>query len=266
MNASIIIPAYKPDREILKQVIGAVKNQKFKGKYELILVDRGEGFSKQMNYGINKSKYEIVVILPQDCVPLGEVWLQNLINPLNEPEVVASVSRVQFPEKLWGQLDIFAKALMIKERGVIVSGLDGKGSAYRKRSLRQIGLFDETTYRTAGEDFDTYIKMKAIGRIAYPSATVIHLHPSRFVKRLRKDYQYANGYGALVRIHGRAMPRWYAGFFKSVPLLGAGAFIASYPLKKGSEFLLPYLLTVPLSHLFYVCGFWKGFIMGKQTI
>ena len=264
MNVSITVPAYKPDKEILKKLKDAVNSQKIDGKIELIIVDKGWGFSKQMNYGINKSKYGIVIMLPQDCIPKGSNWAKNLIEPFKDEKVVATVSKVKFPDELWNSSGIFAKSLLIKEKGTITSLLDGKGGAYRKSVLKKIGLFDEATFRTAGEDFDTYMKIKNLGKIEYPDATIIHMHPSTFKARLRKNYQYANGYGALVRIYGKEMYHWYIGIINAIPIVGIFSSIASYPFKKGLGLFLPFCVSSVINHPYYVAGFWKGFITNKQ--
>lgn len=265
-NVSIVLPLFKPDKVILKKVLAAIKSQKYNGKVEVLQIDENAGFSQQMNMGIRKAKHPIVIMLPQDCMPATKNWLTNLTEPFDDPEVIASVSKVQLPDDLWEPMGIFAKALMLREKGVITSLLDGKGGAYRKSVMEKIGLFDEKTFRTAGEDFDTYVKFKRLGTIAYPDARIFHLHPTAFVKRLRKDYQYANGYGALVRIYGIEMPRWYIGILKAFPVLGVLMFALTYPFKKGISLYLPYLLTIPFSHIFYIAGFWKGFLMKRQTV
>ncbi|MBM3233182.1 glycosyltransferase family 2 protein [Candidatus Pacearchaeota archaeon] len=265
-GVSIVLPLFKPDQKVLNKVIDSLKKQQYKGKVEIIQINENAGFSHQMNLGIKKSKYPIVVMLPQDCVPSTKNWLSNLIEPFKDKEVVASVSKVQLPEELWQPMSIFAKALILKERGTITSLLDGKGGAYRKSVMEKIGLFDEKTFKTAGEDFDTYIKLKKIGKIAYPDAKVLHLHPTAFVKRIRKDYQYANGYGALVRIYWNDMPHWYIGLFKAIPVMGIIAFGLTYPFRKGISLLVPFLFTIPFSHIFYIYGFWKGFLMKRQTV
>ena len=266
LNVSVVLPLFKPDKLILKKVIDSIKRQKYEGKVEIIEIDQNEGFSHQMNVGIRKSKHPLVIMLPQDCMPATRDWLSKLLEPFKDPQVVATVSEVQLPDELWEPMGVFAKALMLREKGVLVSLLDGKGGAYRKEVMEKIGLFDDKTFRTAGEDFDTYIKLKRLGKIAYPPARILHMHPTAFVKRLRKDYQYANGYGALVSIYGREMPRWYVGLLKAFPVLGMFVFTFTYPFKKGLEFYLPYLLTIPFSQAFYMYGFWKGFFMKRQTV
>jgi|SRR3989344_252746 len=266
MNASITIPAYKPDKKILNKLISSIKTQKLDGKLEIILVDRREGFARQMNYGINKSKYDIVIMLPQDCIPKGKNWAKNLIEPFKDKKIIAAVSQIEFPDKLWDSMSLLGKALLIKEKGTITSLLDGKGGAYRKSTMKKIGLFDEKNFRTAGEDFDTYMKIRNLGKIAYPDATIIHMHPTSFKDRLRKNRQYANGYGALVRIYGADMHHWYIGIINALPILGIFSVIASYPFKKGLGLFLPFCLASIINHPYYIYGFWKGFIMKRQTI
>ncbi|MEK6928701.1 MAG: glycosyltransferase family 2 protein [Nanoarchaeota archaeon] len=266
MNVSITIPIYNPNKEILKRVINSVKNQKYKGKFELICVDKKGGFSEQMNYGIKKSKYPIVVMLPQDCIPSSKYWLARLVEPFKDKKVIAAVSKITLPEEIWNSLSLFAKALMIKEKGTNVSLLDGKGGAYRKSLMKKVGLFDEKTFKTAGEDFDIYMKLKDFGSVAYPNAEIIHMHPTNFVARLRKNYQYANGYGAIVRIYRSKMYRWYVGFFHAFPGIGIFSQILGYPFKKGLSFFPFYIIASIANHPYYILGFWKGFFEGKQTV
>ncbi len=265
-KVSIVLPLYKPDKVILTKVYEAIKKQKFSGKIEIIPVEKNWGMAKQMNYGINKSKYDIVVTLPQDCIPASSDWLEKLIEPFKDPAILAANSKVHLPEKLWNKFDYFAKAMTLKEKGVITPLLDEKGTAYRKSAFIKIGLFNEKIFRTAGEDFDAYIKIKSLGKIAYPECKVFHIHPTSGMKRLIKEHQYSNGFGALVRIHGTKMPNWYMGILKAIPFAGLIFFIMNYSFKRGL-YLFPYHLAIsPFSHIIYLSGFWKGFLMKKQTI
>ena len=268
MNVSIIVPVYNPDKEILKELIKRVKSQIYRGRVEFLIIDEGKGFSEQMNIGIRKSKQEIIVILQQDCIPSSNGWLKSLVKPFKDERVIASVSKVELPEKIWDTFNYITQGIMIKERGVITSSLDGKGVAYRRKVIESIGLFDEKRFRTAGEDYDTYIKIKNKGIIAYPkNSKVMHNHPTDFFRRLKKDYQYANGYGALVRIHRTKLIRWWAAILKATPILGIFTYLTSYPWNKGGLAIFPaYLVASLIDHFYYIPGFWKGFIDGKQTV
>ncbi len=267
MDVSIIVPAYNPNKEILSKLIKAVKSQKYDGKVEFLIIDEKKGFSTQINIGIRKSKYKIIVELPQDCVPSDKFWLKNLIEPFKDEKVIATVSKVEYPKEYWNNFSYLTKGIMIKEKGIIISTLDGKGGAYLKDTMESIGLFDEKNFLAAGEDYDTYVKIKDMGKIAYPNAKIIHYHPTNFSQRLRKSRQYANGYGALTRIHGTKMTRWYVGMIKAIPILGLIIYPLSYPWKKGGITIFPaYLAASLIDHFYYIPGFWKGFIDGKQTV
>ena len=266
MDVSVIIPAFNPDKKLLNNIIKTIHCQKFKGKVEVIVVDKKEGLTKQMNYGIRKAKYPIIVMLIQDCLPNGKHWLASLILPFKDGNVVATSSRVYLPEEIWDKFDCFAKSLTLKEKGVIRPLLDGKGSAYRKKALKEVGFFDEKNFRTAGDDFDMYIKLKKLGKIEYPDCEVFHIHPTTFQKRLMKTYQYSNGFGALIRIHGRDMPHWYAGFINAIPIIGIFPNIILFPFKKSFLLFPAFVIASIINHPFYLYGFWKGFLSGKQTV
>lgn len=266
MNASVILPLYKADKEILQKVIDALKKQKFSGKFEIMPIDKGWGMAKQMNYGITNSRYDVIVTLPQDCIPEDEYWLEKLVAPFKDDSIVASASKVHFPLELWNSFDIFTRAMTLNEKGTITPLLDEKGDAYRKSTLNEVGLFNEVNFRTAGEDFDMYMKMKNKGKIAYPDATVHHIHPTTFKQRLRKTYQYANGFGALLRMYGVRIPRGYVGLLKAIPLAGIFFQLLSYPWRKGFILFFPYIATSVIGHPYFLKGFWKGFISGKQTV
>lgn len=266
LNVSVVLPLYKPERKILNKVYSSLKSQKFSGKIEILPVEKNWGMAKQMNYGIKKAKYEIIVTLPQDCIPENKLWLEILISPFKNKEIIAANSKVHLPEEIWSKFDIFAKSLTLREKGSITPLLDEKGTAYRKSILKKVGLFNETDFRTAGEDFDMYLKIRKEGKIAYPDCKVLHIHPTSFIKRLKKDYQYSNGFGALVRIYKTSVPRWYSGLIKALPIIGLPIFVLNYPFKKGISLFPIYFLTTPFSHIYYILGFWKGFLKGKQTI
>ena len=173
MNVSIIIPTYKPNPDLLNQIKKSIKNQDFKGKIE-VLFQKNRGLAENINNGIKKSKYGIIITLHQDCVPVGNRWIENLIEPLNKENCVASVSDVELPVELWKTFDNTAKILSVKEQKIITPLLDEKGCAYKKSALKRVRLFEENKFRTAGEDFDIYIKLSKVGKIAYPHTKVMH--------------------------------------------------------------------------------------------
>ena len=263
MDVSIVMPIHKPDKKIMNQIISSLKKQKFNGKYELLLESSG-GLAENINKGIRKSKNEIVITLHQDCIPVGTNWISKLIAPLKNKEYVASVSDVELPYKLWNKFDNIAKILSSKEQKVITPLLDEKGCAYKKEALKKVGLFDEINFRTAGEDFDIYLKLKAIGKIAYPHTKVMHHNPYSTRSRLKKEYQLSEGFGTLVRIYGTNLPGWYLGILKSIPILGLPFFFRGIMKLNPKKLILISPFAFLLAHVKYIQGFWKGFLMGRQ--
>lgn len=268
MEISVVIPIFNPNKKLLERVISSIKEQEFPGKINIIKVDKGLGLAGSMNYGLKRAKTKFAVTVHQDCILEDKRWLAKLIAPFKDKNVVASVSDVHLPLELWKNFDIFAKSLTLTELGTITPLMDEKGCAYRKEVLEEIGFFNETDFRTAGEDFDMYLKLRAKGKIAYPKCKLIHVHSSSFRKRLKKNYQNANGFGALVKIHKKKMYHWQWGFLRATPLLGLPIFLASFPFEKIKYlYLFPfYALVSPIFHFSYMQGFWKGFKAGKQTI
>lgn len=265
MNVSVILPLHKPEKNLLERIIKQLKNQKFKGEFEIIKVEKNLGLAASINYGIKKAKYNIVASLHQDCLPENEKWLQNLVNPLKEKKVVSSVSDVELPLEIWDKFGWFAKALTLKELGILTPILDGKACAFKKKVLKEIGLFNEKDFHTAGEDFDLYIKLVKKGKIAYPHCKIFHIHKTSFKNRLKKELQYANAFGALTRIHGKHLPSWKKGVIKSMPILGIIP-LFKFPIQKSINLFFPHLILIPALHFIYVLGFWGGFIKKKQTI
>jgi GT2 family glycosyltransferase len=263
-NVSIAIIAHKPD-ENLKLIKEAIAKQDYPKKPEVIIVSRNAGLAENMNWGIKKSRYNIVITLHGDCIPLGKSWLRNLIEPFKYENVVATCSKVRMPEEFWKDMDVFNKSLSVRERGTVTPLLDEKGCAYRKSAIGKIGYFDEKNYRTAGEDMDLYLKLKEIGKIEYPDTVVLHRDKINLKRRLKKTYRNAEGGGVLVRVYGKKLPGFYKWILKGVPVLGLVISLLAYPFTHNLRYLAPYMLISPLEHVLYSAGFLRGLIKGKQT-
>jgi GT2 family glycosyltransferase len=266
MNVTIIMPLYNPNKEILKKIEKTILEQDFEGKISLKKIDKGLGLADSLNYGIKKSKTEIVVSLHQDCVPTSKDWLKRLVKPLEREKIVASVSDVELPLKFWKSFSFFARIMSVKEQGMLRPLMDEKGVAYKKSILKKVGFFDGKNFRTAGEDFDMYLKLKKEGEIAYSGAKVLHFHEHNFRNRIKKEYQLSNGFGALVRIYGKEMPSWFVGLLKAIPVLGWPIFLIKFPYLKMPLGGFVWIVLSMIVHVIYVFGFWKGFLKGRQTV
>lgn len=220
---SIVIPVYKPDEKILERLGKALRNQKCSKDFEIVYANINDGLAKTLNYGIarttDESDDDIIVTVHQDCIPENKYWLETLIAPLKDKEVVATCSLV---------FDVY-------EKMVYNPLLDEKGCAYRKKTLIKIGMFDGETFLNSGEDMDSYLKLKKLGKIEYPNCIVKHYHKGYLKSKGDKKYQNANSYGTLVRVHGIKVP----GYWKAL------------------------ILANPLNFK-YAYWFWRGFFLKKQ--
>jgi len=237
-NVSIIMPIYKPDKERLKEIDAAIKEQKFDGDIEIIKVDECMGLAKQMNIGIKKAKYDIIVTLHQDCVPVGEKWLDMLVKSLEESPAYDDLEHI-YPFKMNGVPTVACTSdvLDVETGASYTPLLDEKGCAYKRKALEKAGYFDEKTFANSGEDMDLYLKLKKIGNIAYPHSVVQHFHPGYLNPKGEKSIQNANTLGALFRVHGFRLPGWWKGLLKA---------------------------TIFFFQIEYSYWFWRGFFKKRQ--
>jgi hypothetical protein len=175
-------------------------------------------------------------------------------------------------------------------------GLAGKFDLMRRDALEKIGGFDEQRFFSAAEDADMVEQVRRIGKLAASDVVVIHahLHPpaSRFISVLRKQAQYGEGAGALVRKYVSSFDFFRRAFFilalnglKLALFIGLFVWPISWPVSLGSLILLLLLATyygrwamltpdwraplipfaVSLMFSINALSIVRGFIQGRQT-
>lgn len=259
-----------------------------KQKYILIQNEKQKGLAAAYNKGTKVAKGDLIVTLHQDVV-LENDSLENLTRPLDGQEVVASTHRVAHPMETWNKYNFWQKCFFARQAGKIQSGIDGKFDCFRKSALEKAGFFDETHFRTAGEDGDMVYKLEKIGKIVFTKAKIVHLHkidPLFSWKDIAyKQAQYSEAQGTLLR-RGRIQNIISFGrsFFRELMLLALLVpylrifslvliFLYSFlytklvfekNYKDKRILILPFfnifLLFISLTYSF------KGFIYGKQRI
>lgn len=108
-KCSIVIPTYNGG-DLFERVIYMITQQDVGFDYEVLIVDSGskdntvaiaelygakiykissKDFNHGLtrNFGISKSRGEIVVLLTQDAVPADQYWLKNIVKEYEDPEV-----------------------------------------------------------------------------------------------------------------------------------------------------------------------------------
>lgn len=259
-KVSVVIPVYKPELAVfneLKEMLG-----KQTVKVELIEKwNNPEAVS--MNLGIREAKGDIIVILAQDCVPSDEKYIENLIKPLEDPGVSASISDLQVKKSYWDKRPFLARMLTIKDLKRRKPRMNLSSCAYRKKDLEKTGLIDE---KVSAIDLDFYFKIIKLGKIENSGVLVYHLHPHRDNRKaLKTFYDYYRFNGISIRERGLKDPSFMQKIVRAIPFLGLIPIYYVYPLKKYS-YLLPLHLLFGgiMDHIINVFGFWHGFFGGDD--
>jgi rhamnosyltransferase len=189
---------------LLRRLLEAVRGQDTERVVEIVAVDSGstDGTldilrefdarvtsipSESFNFGRTRdqvfdlSRGKIVICLSQDAIPAHPHWLENLIAPLDDPEVAASCGRSipdpdrgfdQFPWERNGWFYFTAEMRKFRER--YGRGLSNANSAIRRSVCERLRFGEQAI----GEDFLLQTKLHAEGaRIAFPEdAAVLHHH------------------------------------------------------------------------------------------
>ncbi len=233
-KVTVIIPARNSETTIEQTILSLNKQSKYFG--ELIIVDnastdntlkiikqtvekintnilvtiinhpKDKGLSESYNEAIKISKGTIIVTLHSDIL-LEKDALVLLTKPLLEnSNVLATTHQVIHPLKIWLNYNFWQKSLFSRHLGKTLSGMDGKFDGFNKKAIIEVGLFDSTSFRTAGEDSDIVNRLKKIGEIIYTKATIVHMHTYSKNFNLNdliyKHAQYAEAQGTLLRKHG----------------------------------------------------------------
>lgn len=213
-----------------------------KRDYKLIQNEKCLGLAKTYNRGIKAAKGDLIATLHQDIV-LEEDSLEKLVIPFSDDQVVAASHTVVHPLHIWKKYNFWQKCFFARLAGKDFSGIDGKFDCFRRSALEKVGLFDETNFRTAGEDGDIVNKLQKIGKIAATKAKIIHIHniDSRFSWReiIQKQKQYSEAQGVLLA-RGRmgGFVQITKTFFREILLLAL---------------LVPYINIISLFLIIYYC-------------
>jgi GT2 family glycosyltransferase len=305
---TIVIPTHSAP---IDTVVGALKRQKYTGNVTIIALDNGDndrlkqmprgityikneknlGLAGSLNKGILLAKTEYVITLHQDCVPVGEQWLRDLMKSFQDPHVVLSASQQQLPLEVWKQFSFWHKVFAVPELKTQKT-IHERATAYKTSVVEECGLFDNKTYLTAGEDADLFMKMSVYGRFVVSDALVSHVHAPhndslwKFVKTylrchealgvLYRKYFFRMGFQLFYDLVKTILFVFFVIFLYynmvvSLILLGVIVVLANVThlnvLKHVSDWrllLVPFVYTLVWFLTLFVT--WKGFVMGVQSI
>lgn len=256
LNVSIIIPVYNAETTI-EQTLKSLFPQK-KYFFEIILIDDGSkddsiakaekilkkthlkydlirfpemvGLAYAYNKGMRKASGSLAITLHSDVI-LAKGAIKTLIKPflknIKNNTVVASVSTVIYPKNLWKTYNFWQKCLFDRFLNKQMISLDGKFTCFRKKTIVQIGYFNDLVYTNAGEDGDIRYRLAKAGRIIQTKARAIHLHIGNnsfsWQNLIYKHAQLAQAQGALLRNNGLGyftLTTFAATFFRELLIIG----------------------------------------------
>ncbi len=305
---TIVIPTHSAP---IDSVADALKKQKYTGKVTVIVLDNSNkdrskemphgityikneknlGLAGSLNKGILLAKTDYVITLHQDCVPINERWLSELMKPFADPKVILSASQQQLPKEIWNTFSFWHKVFAVPELK-IQKTIHERATAYKTSVVEECGLFDNKTFLTAGEDSDLFMKMRAYGKFVVSDAVVSHMHAPhndslwKFIKTflrcheamgvLHRKYFLRMGYQFWYDLLKTLFVLFFLVFFFYNILVSLGIFVLIIVLANITHFdVLRYVCDWRLVFLPFVYTFvwfatlivmWRGFLMGRQRI
>jgi rhamnosyltransferase len=225
-----------------------------------ILTVSRDGFNhgKTRNLGIFHAKSEIVVLLTQDALPADDYCLENLVKPLQDPQIVASFGRQlprldASPTENFTRLYNYPETPIVKGRedlpghGIKTFFLSNVCSAIKTKEFKELGGFPENIIMFEDLIFAAKAILKGY-KIAYvPEAKVWHSH------NLSLTQQFCRYQDAGISLRNNAWIFEYAKANREgVEFLKKQI---AYLSKKHQYHWIPYAIA---ESVFKFAGFWLG--------
>lgn len=171
---------------------------------QILKLDQNLGFPVGNNEGARAASHDIVVFLNNDMIP-DPHFLEPLLEPLRDPEVFASTSRIRLPEdRLQEESGLTSGYLEsgylhlahrpVQDGQTIRSGLPvlwagGGAMAVDRERFLQLGGFSAVFSPCYVEDTDlSYRAWRRGWRVVFaPQSRVLHLHRSSTGRRWKRD-------------------------------------------------------------------------------
>jgi len=312
-NVSFIIPNYNAEKTIGK-TIESIHKQKYKGKIEIIVIDdkskdnsihvisrykdinlikndKNLGLAKSLNKAIKASKYDLICIIWCDCVLESDNWLGEMIKTYNSNKKSFIGSKLIIPKECWDKFSFYNKVILTNDYEISLNKKqkEGRPTLFDKKLLIQVGLYDDKTFRIAGEDTDLRCKLQNLGyKLVTADVNILHLHGFynlSFNKQIsKKALPLSEAIGVNFRRYGiKSLSNKYRNPITytilylsllipyvnilSVILIAFLVFIYTIKILKYSKDIK--IIFVPIlkiiKDIISIIGFWKGFVTKKQT-
>jgi cellulose synthase/poly-beta-1,6-N-acetylglucosamine synthase-like glycosyltransferase len=221
------IPCPDPEREVVvvaedPEAGSPSERETLAERTFLVRIPVGRGLGFDRNVAVEAVTGDVIVFVDDDCWPAEDTWLEDLLEPLEDPSIDAVMSEVRIPPSTFlgdsisalgfpgGGNAGFAVMFHVDKDG-FTDHLSTLGCALRRSVFERVGGFDETM-TAGGEDGELSYRMCAAGmRMRFqPSALIEHEARSNlsgfarwFFRRGRAARQYARRAPAGHRIQQR---------------------------------------------------------------
>jgi len=207
---SIIIRALNEER-YLPDCLRAIRQQRYQGDIEIILVDSGSvdstveiaktngcnvlyipkeefSYGGALNYGISKARYDYIVVLSAHCVPDSPDWLSELLAPIRQglAQMVYGPHRAD-PEARSSEINYFVEKFS-QSRGLQSSPRLNNGNSAFLKELWKVRPFDEKLSAQEDVEFSSWHINNGARLYFVPSARVVHYHNDRNKTLYRRIY------------------------------------------------------------------------------
>lgn len=250
---TIIIPIHNGDSTIEETFDSILKQKNLKFVKEIILINDGstdksqekidsfkkgnnlnikiikhpkaKGLASSFNQAIKITKTDFIIFTHQDVIlnsNLALIKLEKIIN--KNPNVFYIFPIVCHPRYVWNKYNFWQKCLFSRYINAKHYSPIEKFDCVNRQKLINIGLYDKTHFRTAGEDLDLMIRANR-KNLQYVCSNIqaIHLHNKNpdfsFKDLVKKEKQYAETKGVLLRIYGFNIPN-FRSFFREAIFIG----------------------------------------------
>lgn len=182
-----------------------IHNHPLAKQWDIVEIKKpGRGLAEGYNLGWQAARSNYVFIMHSDCYPVDDDAMLRQVQWLEKENAVAVMPLIDIPQNDWFKMNFWDRVTSSQFRHAKPAhGLAGKFDLMRQDALKKIGGFDEKRFFSAAEDADMVEQVNKIGKLAASDVVVVHahLHPpaSRFISVLRKQAQYGEGAGALLR-------------------------------------------------------------------
>jgi glycosyltransferase involved in cell wall biosynthesis len=190
---------------IKDDTLDLVHNHPLAKRWEMREIHKpGRGLAEAYNLGWKAARSNLVFYMHSDCYPVANDAMLQMLGWLEREKALAVMPLIDIPQDDWNAMNFWDRVTSSQFRHAKAAhGLSGKFDLFRRDGLEKIGGFDEKRFFSAAEDADMVEQVNKFGKLAASDVVAIHahLHPpeSRFVSVLRKQAQYGEGGGALLR-------------------------------------------------------------------